>query len=437
MQLKGLIAGITALGLFGFAAHASANMPIRNWEVGPINAPSSSGVGYCSMKNLYQDGHGLVIARDGEGANSLAISFQQKTLQVGAQYTVGVRAENVVRQMVGLAATPIVLIVQMGLDRDFYVALSKKSSLQVMLKQQEINFSLDGTQEALEALTQCATALGQGKPFKAVSVGFKSPLQSGTVVVPPGQPVEPFAPGKQAANAALSSEIERLRIENQRLLAENQAATAKMMAAEKGTVTDPILQMEMDEQQQILKAQADEAQRNGQIKAIEAAQLAAAKAAVQVKKDPAPVRQMVEVLPKITAKPDTFLQDLLRKADLPAKAADGAFEWEVKELFGSAEEKPLPAGGGLRQAVDDYLAQAKSRCAGDFAHNEGAPVRTTTGIEFLEGEIACIDGRDDAAAALVFVAREGKFAIITHEGSTDQMEDALSGRMAVITGLSK
>ena len=101
--------GLSALATAGFifaAAEACATMPVKDWEVGPINAPSSSGVGYCSVKNFYQQGQGLVVARDAEGSASLALSFQQKFMTSGGQYTIGLRAGSVARQMIALAATP-------------------------------------------------------------------------------------------------------------------------------------------------------------------------------------------------------------------------------------------------------------------------------------------------------------------------------------------
>ena len=111
-----IVAAVMAALLSASAAAAPLNNPRGPWEVGPINALSSSGVGFCSMKNIYEDGKGLVFARDAEGSNSIAISFTKKTLTSGAQYTVELNAEGLKRDMVALAATPMVLIVQMGLD---------------------------------------------------------------------------------------------------------------------------------------------------------------------------------------------------------------------------------------------------------------------------------------------------------------------------------
>lgn len=411
-------------------APASANMPVNPWEIGPINAVSSSGVGFCSMKNFYQDGHGLVVARDAEGSNSLAISFDKKILQAGGQYTVSVRADDVQRQMTGLAGTPQVLILQLGMDREFYLALQKKNSLEITLHNgAELHFGLDSTGDALEALTLCATTIAAGKTFAPVSVAIKTPLQAGTPVLAPEPAFVTPDLGRQAAEETLRNEVERLTLENQKLMAENQAAAEKMQSAAKPDAMDGEA---LASEQLSLQARVD------------ALRLAGAKAAIKFHKPkPAAVEAVEEEalepvpVPKITAKPDTFLQDILKKSNIAAKRDGNSFLWTTKELFGAAEMHVIPEKGSLTDVVRNYVEQARSRCAGDFAHNESSIARNVNGIETIEGEFACIDGENDAAAALLFVSNKDKVAIIAHEGTTGQMEDALSIRYDAISNLSR
>lgn len=421
--------GLSALATAGFifaAAEACANMPVKDWEVGPINAPSSSGVGYCSVKNFYQQGQGLVVARDAEGSASLALSFQQKFMTSGGQYTIGLRAGNVARQMIALAATPQVLVVQLGLDREFYNALQKKNELQVSLRDKEISFALNGAGEALAALTKCTVDISRGKAFSPVSISVKQPPAGGKPVEAAEMPDMPATSlAGDAVISSLKDEIERLKVENRKLLAENQRVTAQLLDAERGGDSD--LMAEMETQRAALRKEAESIARKAadlQARAQAAGAMTGAETGAKISVTPAP---------RVVAKRDTFLEDLLRRAQLPAEQRGGRYAWEVKDLFGSAEERTGP----LAQTIDTFVAQAKSRCTGDFAHNESKPVESVTGIEFIEGEFACIDGRDDAAAALLFVNRNGKTAIITHEGTTDQMEDALSTRSAVVSTLAQ
>ncbi|MBL8711471.1 MAG: hypothetical protein JNM12_01120 [Alphaproteobacteria bacterium] len=403
-------------GLVAALSAAADSLPKQDWEVGPINAASANGLKFCSMKNVFEGGHMLVVARDAEGANSLAISFPQKLLQSGGQYTVDLSADNVKRKMIALAGTPQVMLIQMGLDREFYSGLQKKSSLGVSFASQKLSFSLSGTQDALNALTKCASDISVGREFKPVTVAVKTPLDAGEPVIPPDA-----MPGKnigvEAAETTLKDEIERLRLENRKLLAENHQNAQQVVQA------DIDLQAEREKQQRLAAEQG----------------MAAARAAVHVTfpDEAKPDVEDTPVAPKIVAAPDTFLSDIMTRSQLPATKRGNTYSWTAKDLFGAAEQRAIPAGGTLQDAVSAYVEQAKARCKGDFAHNESEPVKNVRGAETVEGEFACIDGENDAAAALLFVAQQGKVAIIAHEGSTDQMEDALSDRAAVISNLSR
>ncbi|HYD17417.1 MAG TPA: hypothetical protein VEF76_02930 [Patescibacteria group bacterium] len=421
MKAPGVIAGLGVALLFcalGAAVPADASSPKQDWEIGPINAASPTGVKFCSMKNIFEGGHMLVVARDAEGSNSLAISFPEKLLQSGGQYTVDISAGKLTRRMIALAGTPQVLLIQMGLDREFYAALQKQPALTLSFAKQNISFSLTGTQDALNSLTQCATDVSTGKSFKPTTVAVKT----GPDIIPPDA-----APGQnlgtETAKDTLKGEIERLRLENRRLIAENAMATAKALAEERAGIPPHL----------------DIATTAG----VPEDGMAAARAAVKVTFPAEAAMETggelpaVDVTARITAKPDTFLADIMQRAQIPATRQGNTYSWNDKDLFGAAEQRVIPHGGSLQDAVNAYVEQAKARCKGDFAHNESAPVKNVRGAETVEGEFACIDGENDAAAALLFVAQQGKVAIIAHEGSTDQMEDALSDRAAVISNLSR
>lgn len=402
-------------GLVAALSASADSLPKQDWEIGPINMAAANGLKFCSMKNVFEGGHMLVVARDAEGANSLAISFPQKLLQSGGQYTVDLSADTVKRKMIALAGTPQVMLIQMGLDREFYSGLQKKSSLDVSFASQKLSFSLDGTQDALNALTKCASDISVGKEFKPVTVAVKTPLDSGEPVIPPdampGQNV-----GKEAAEATLKDEIARLRLENRKLLAENHQNAAQ------------VVQADIDLQ----------AEREAQQRAVQEQRMDAARAAVHVTFPPdAPLGPKGVPAAKIVSAPDTFLSDIMARSQLPATKRGNTYSWTAKDLFGAAEQRVIAPGSTLQDTVAAYVEQAKARCKGDFAHNESEPVKNVRGAETVEGEFACIDGENDAAAALLFVAQQGRVAIIAHEGSTDQMEDALSDRATVISNLSR
>lgn len=133
------------------------------------------------------------------------------------------------------------------------------------------------------------------------------------------------------------------------------------------------------------------------------------------------------------------VKDILARANVAngggvIRTAGEAYNWETDGLYGSAEEYPWTQGQNFRQVAEGYIKSSSSRCAGDFAFTLGQPVKSVSG-ETIEAEIACLDGVNDAAAAVLFVADADKLVVITHEGATEQMETALANRAKVAASL--
>lgn len=442
-----------AAGAWLSCGAAFASEPFKDWEVGPIHAQSSNGVGYCSMKNFYERGQALVFARDAEGSSSFAISFPDKMLVSGGQYTAGLRIGSMTRHAVGLAGTPSVLIVQLGFDRDVYKALQREQNLSVTIKDKTFSFSLDGTKEALEVLMDCANTLAKGKTFEPVTVtAVEQVLGDGVVVSPDPAP----SLGREVAEKTLLDEIDRLRLENRKLLRENQIAMAKLLeSGELDAVPGIDLEEEIARQKQeealersrkLVAANKSLHKRQAAAPVLEGVLLPDIEPAAgnpapapQRRTETARVQPMAASYPPdaviVVHKEESFLDRLMKKTRIGASAVSGRYSWEGEGLYGAAEERPLP-GGGLRAAVSAYIEEVRGRCPGDFAHNIGA-LHKAAGYEALEGELACLDGKNDAAAAVAFVAGRDKFAIITHEGATDAMEAALVRRDGVISNISR
>lgn len=455
-------------GALVFAAAAFAEepvLPLKDWEVGPIHAQSSNGIGYCSMKNFYEHGQALVFARDAEGSSSLAVSFPGKLLVSGGQYTAELGIGATKRHVVGLAGTPSVLIIQLGFDRDVYRALQKEKTFSVAFKGKTLIFSLDGTQEALEKLMECANTIAKGGEFAPVTVAAVQDVLVGPGIVSADPAPEQPSLGQEAARDVLQGEIERLRRENRRLLRENQEAMAKLVQLGE---PDAVPGIDFEEETARAARNAEQAAQERARKLKEAnAALRHRQAAEEVKAVPeeeillpdvepaagqaaadapasAPVsrtetatvkvRAIEAAKPVIAVRKQGFLETLLKQTGISAKREGDTWSWTDRELYGAAEERPL--AGGLAESAGVYVEEAKTRCPGDFAHNFGA-VKSLDGLEIMEGELACLDGENDAAAALLFVSKGGKFAVITHEGSTSQMAEALARRDAAASGIWK
>lgn len=480
MGMTGVFSRSVAVAAMVVAACVSARAmtitsPTGDWIVGPITAKSSSGVAYCSMKNDYDSGLSLVFARDAEGANSIAIDFHKKQLEIGAQYQVGFQVGLIKRQMVAIAATPSVLIVQMGLDSAYYETLRRKSVMHISLSSgEDMAFALNGTSDALTALTECAVAEGRGKKFTPVRIAAgkmpQSKLADGMADVlppqtqqPPAQiytsekaaPTQDYDLGRQAVTATLQNEIDKLKAENRALLLQNQAIAARMAAEDAAAARHPAGGVELP--QEVIHMPPKEARATPVVPALEDIHVKTSSSARKSGKthvisasltpvgEDAAVASAESSAPAVepaagavaVVKPDGFLKDVLHRAGIRAqKSGQGRYTWKTQGVYGGALEGALPAGTQFTAAVDNYLLQAKARCKGDFAHKTGA-AETVGGLPVQTGEVACIDGKHDVGAALLFVQDGKSMIVITHEGTTDQMETALGRRAAVLTALSQ
>ena len=106
--------------------------------------------------------------------------------------------------------------------------------------------------------------------------------------------------------------------------------------------------------------------------------------------------------------------------------------WSSDGLFGSAQQSTQVPGKSLTDAATDYLRKTASLCKGDFGQKIGQ-VAIAGKISLLEADITCVDGQNDAAAAVLFVSHQGMVSVITEEGTIDQLHTAMSNRDAIIS----
>jgi hypothetical protein len=312
---------------------------------------------------------------------------------------------------------------------------------------------------------------------------------AGTFLPEPSQTItaNDLSLGAQAATESLKDEIAELKAENRKLLLENQAVAERLqaeddarklaIAIENERLKEDIAALKQEKEQAVAVAQS-ELERT---RAAQDEQLRAKLAALQQEKDraiaevraqaerelaaqkeklrpSAVVRQEVVALPPevvpqpaavatLAAPPagtavpgmarshavrEGFLDGLLAKAHIRGtrqRSSPAAYTWANGNIYGAAEERVL-AHRSVEEVVDEYIRTAGSRCKGDFAHTLG-PAKTESGLLTLEGELACMDGRNDAAAAVLFVGGPDRLAVITHEGPAAEVAKSLAGRASV------
>jgi hypothetical protein len=465
----------------GALAATSLSTPDTGWTVGPIAARSDSGISYCSMKNNFASGQMLVFARDGVGSNSIALDFHRNALQVGQQYPVTISAGAVKRRIIGLAATRQVLIMQTGTDTAFYNAVRHKGSIVFNLEKKDYGFNLNGSvSDALNALNDCADSFQSGGIFKSMTLplGDAKPSDVASAVeetdeiaesapapapAPKARTAQKASVKKPAAEPApvsamdltLQADVEKLHAENQKLMNENQQ-TEMLIAARRAGVTTPVAipQQPQSLQSNLTQLKVENAKMAQVARTEEAPQPLVAAAPVVASTPvvaPAPVAAPAPVVasapvaapaPVVASAPvaaptSDSLKTLLEASQVVpqetlTQETPGSYSWKTEDMFGSAREMSSTPGKSLGDMANSYIQQASSQCKGSFAQKTGA-VRQAGKLNVLESEMTCLDGQNEAAAAILFVEDHGKFNVITEEGTVDQLTAAMSDRDSIIS----
>lgn len=437
-------------GMLAAPVHAAINPPTGAWVIGPIHAESSSGLTYCSMKNAYADGSTIVFARDAARSDSIAVDLGRKQLTVGAQYDVTLDVGMVTRDFIGIAATAEVMIIQVGDDPGFYDMLRKKDVMQVSFANVSLSYGLDGSADALDALAACADDMKGGKKGAEIEVAVKAPGKR----MPPGKEREAvdkqeMSISNQAFKSSMKSEIERLEEENRRLLLENQSISRQLTQQE---LEDPDVviakaqQKKLKSENQDLKQQLAEKKKSS-LAAVETA-LAMPTAKPAVKAEPKTTPKAAEKnadkpSEEVAAAPEKrvdaengILVRLLAYGHIPAQlsglsSTSAVYTWKDGAIDGGGVEDALRPGQTIGDAVGEYTTRAKRGCQGDYAEKLAEAEKLDKGYTMVQGEMACIDGKNDTASAILFLSDGQTVAAVMFDGPTAQVADVLAKRDAL------
>lgn len=453
--------------------------PVGNWQVAKIKTDDETDGRFCSMKNAYPDGSFLVFARDAGNANSIAFEFPAHHLTVGGTYPMTLTVDRFYRETQALAATPRVLVAQLGADEALYNLLAQKDALRMSVAGKEYVFGLKGTAKAFRALDDCAgvrrapTFAGLPPVFSNVAEGFDPPIGAAPVIrqdlksfVQVRRPVPQNPVTTAAADPAQmtskDAEIERLRAENKALQLEKEAAAERLRAEAMHKVElEKALeeqnrreQLQFEEKARQMEAQlrekeaALETERLRQQEALRQAEETAKRMQEEKKRLAQETKRLIEADAKrittdipVKAAPPKSLRAAIAEAGIVAGNAirvDGrALVWQRDDLFGTAEDLPSHENESLSAAAERYMSEASTRCVGDYAGNLGRENVVAGGRSVLEAEIACINGTNDSAAVLLFVREQGKTSVIINETPADAVAKALEARGKLTASFSR
>lgn len=409
-----------------------AHAPRGAWTVGPIKALSENKISYCSMKNRYAGGHTVIFARDANGSSSLAFDLGRRELQPGRQYPVQIDVGVLTRNLVGVAATDDVLIVQLGADKPFFDMVSQQAEMRVLSGERQNFYGLEGAADALQSLAICADAQAKGETFKPVQIALK-PL-TGILEATGGISNDPatFASpsryklpslSEQVIQDGLKEEIEILRAQNRKLLLENQKMSALMLGGETA-----MRGRSLGGGSVIKVHPRGDTSRRHEGPAVEAVPVESVSSAAL---PPLPTKAAANGLTL-----SQTVSALKQAGYAPTLNEAGDYVWSAGGIDGSLYRFPVSAVGTdaahPAEAFQGFIDEVGRQCEGDFAQ------KVSSGGKVFMAEIACMDGESRGiAAALAGVAIEGgEMAVASFEAQSEEMLDALDARDAVATRLA-
>lgn len=161
-----LIAGIFVGGIaYG---QSSTLKPVSDWDVNQIGQNAQS---YCALSRSYDQGVVLTLGQSVQQEYSLAVDFQDSSLNVGESYKVALQPGNGQARVYQLRpASQRALVVRLGFGDDFFEAINSSKQLKAQINSQDYNFDLTDFSAGKSALDSCVAKLNAGAPVKVADL---------------------------------------------------------------------------------------------------------------------------------------------------------------------------------------------------------------------------------------------------------------------------
>lgn len=226
-------------------------------------------------------------------------------------------------------------------------------------------------------------------------------------------------------------------------IAELQLQLQQERAARARAVQMEPVQAQPTLRQQIKQAQAEQIANVAPAAGVETPEASAKPALVpggafeKTTKVPMPTRAVVAPVAQVSFQSAEDFNRILKQAGLnlngnvetmpSTTTADyRAYRWKTENLFGSVEQRAMKGGNNFDTAVQQYLDRAESRCNGDFA---AIPADVSVAADKSKAfEIACMGGKVNSTASVLFTYGNDVMMTIAHEGKSDAMDTAMEAR---------
>lgn len=425
--------------------YAASLVPAKkSWPVRSINLEDGLPP-YCTMRNTFPKANvTLIFAQDAEDNMSLAVDFTESIVEPGEEYGLTLTIPGKIhRRIVAEAVNNSVMVAQMGSDFDFLDGFARGETFRIKMSGARMTFALQGTANSVKQLEKCTYALKDvdNRVAKASTTPFKPQYKKSFVTVKKREPQPVPAPQIEApiAEPAVTAKVEtKTAIEAPKVKAvpvqdvtieKTKAAVATEKIQEVSKTQLAISQMppvEVPAVQDTPRVQTPVVQ-----KMPELAILAEQKPANLpfAKKKASAVKAQAKPKPQPKHHVETMLQSALSISSVDnRKKQSGIFTWKKSDLHGNAQIFNWPKGHSFMTMVENYLMRTKSRCKSNFAFKTDAALTLSGGDVYSTGNIACIGGKADHAAALFFYGKGRNFTVISHEGPSENLHTALGMR---------
>jgi len=416
---------------------AKTSWPVRSIDLKDGLPP------YCTMRNSFPKANvTLIFAQDAEDNMSLAVDFTESIVEPGEEYGLTLTIPGKIhRRVVAEAVNNSVMVAQMGSDFDFLDGFARGETFRVKMSGARMTFALRGTAKSVSQLEKCTYGLKDidGHVAKAPTSPFKPQYKKSFVTMKKREPAtvpvpkieEPVAQPIKKVVAEPRTVIEQPKVKAVPVQNVTIEKTTAMPVAEKAQEVSKT-QLAISQLPPVVAPDV-QGTRTTQAPAIQKMP----ELAILTKQKPANLpfakkkASTVKAQPKVQPKHhlETMLQSALSIASVDnRKKQSGIFTWKKSDLHGNAQIFNWPKGHSFMKMVENYLMRTKSRCKSNFAFKTDAALTLSGGDVYSTGNVACIGGQADHAAALFFYGQGRNFTVISHEGPSENLHTALGMR---------
>lgn len=435
--------------------------PVGSWKTG-IMRDEAGQFQYCINEGRFSNGMVLVLALNVGGQVNVGLGVPGGQLQPNSDHEFEVKIDDrYSKTLPARAMRPELMVISAGDDKDLVDGLTR--GYQVSFKEGSMvsQFSLKGTGAALKSLSDCvklsAGTVAQPQQVAAAPQPTEQPQAeglAGSIVAPSegptpaavASPAQEPAPETQAqgtpvvklepmaqASAQIPTEAPEIKVANapEAKLPEVKTLDSSKLPAVKSLSSTPAEQEKPQAQavaplpEVVLPPTQTASIEPKAEKSLNQVIEEAAQLPAPTLPAPRPLEQaaLPSPLAKLLGQAGIKEAVAIEKASLDAPAD---FAWTAGNLTGGVRETVAPASATLLDLVEQNLAEATTRCLGQFNAQQSVPEKAGA-MQIETARTTCKIGSKTIVTSYVFVLSDkGVLSVLFHQGKNAQALDRAS-----------